>query len=278
MSDLCPNCAREVALDERVCRICGADALAPNVRYASRDGEIAALAKREKRAVSAAKKKKAVAALDRLRDLAQTSRLVINRKLRALSLWVESDDELYVNFYRLRQLGVRMVDDRFNRHRISAENTISPLFFEQLVVGALTIDGKGMPYYGGWSVLIRDADIRVRATVFWENPFTFNKRKRIVSGDDPPEGYRTTWGRRDSLAVAKLGDRLDSTDDDSQLAKRFMGPDRASEHCDFIEVHVHGPIHADAIEEVVEPSHMSAADRTDWKHLRKKLEAKGIIC
>lgn len=278
MADSCPNCAREIGLEDRLCTYCHSDARPPNVRFAMRAGEAKALAANERKAVNAAKKKGVLKEIDALRQRAGDSKLVINRKFRALEAWLASENELYVNFYKLKELGVKMIDDQFNRQRISAENTISPGFFRQLVVGALTIDGEGMSYYGDWTVIIRDDAIRARASVFWDNPFTFNKEKKIISGEDPPEGYRAPWEARADLAVAKLGGQLGTDGNGAPLESLFMGPDRTHADCRFIEVHIHGDIHADAIESVTPPKRMSPTDRTEWKVLRAVLSSKGCVC
>ncbi|HEX8448988.1 MAG TPA: zinc ribbon domain-containing protein [Allosphingosinicella sp.] len=278
MSDQCPNCRREIDLHERFCPFCTADAKPPNVRFAERTSEAAALAGLEAAADSKVAAAGTQVEQERLVELARTSELVINRGLRSLAHWVEGEDELYVNFYKLKERGVRMANDVFNRQRISAENTISPTFADQLVIGALTVDGRGMDYYGGYSVLVREEAIRTRATVFWENPFEFNKRMKIVSGQDPPEGYRAVWGERHRLASAKLSERLTKGADDGDLAKLMMGPDRSARDCDFIEVHVWQDIHADAIRAVVPPDTIAEADRSEWEHLREKLVKKGAVC
>ncbi|WP_231420772.1 hypothetical protein [Sphingomonas sp. Leaf205] len=278
MADTCFNCGRSLSLGDRLCTYCSADVLPPNVRSASRAGEVAALAERETEAIKAAASNGATDVLMRLRTHAEESRLVINRKLRSLSLWVNSEDELYLNFYQLKKRGVKSVDDRYNRQRVSAENTVSPGFYEELTVGALTVDGEGMSYYGPWSVIVRDDHIRLRASVFWSNPFLLLQSEKVISGDDLPEGFRAPWSARSRLAVAKLGSRLSAADDDDAIATRFMGPDRSSEHCDFIEVHVHHEIHVDGIERIKEPALIPPIDRTEWEFLREKLSAKGVVC
>lgn len=278
MIDPCPNCGREIPLDDRICDYCAADAKPPNVRFAERPGEVRALAALDAAASGLAASAGREAERSRLAELVRASKLVINRKLRSLALWVESDDELYVNFYKLKQRGVRMTNDVYNRQRLSAENTISPTFADQLTIGALTVDDRGMDYYGGYSVLIREEAIRLRATVFWENPFEFNKRMKIVSGEDPPEGYRAVWEERHRLANAKLATQLPDGADDDVLANLVMGPDRSVESCDFIEVHIHGDIHADCIERVVPPKTIPKEERSPWKHLQRKLAKKGAAC
>ncbi|WP_380784903.1 hypothetical protein [Sphingomonas sp. R86521] len=248
------------------------------MRLASRAAEVAALAEREAEATETATRNGATGVLGRLRTRAEDSKMVINRKLRSLSRWVNSEDELYLNFYGLRKRGMKAVDDRYNRQRVSAENTVSPGFYEDLIVGALTIDDQGMSYYGPWSVIIRDDHIRPRASVFWENPFPFLKRMKVISGDDAPEGFRAPWSARSRLAVAKLGGRLNADDDEDAIAETFIGPDRGSEHCDFIEVHVYHELHVDGIERIEAPVLVPSGERTEWEFLRKKLSAKGVVC
>ncbi|WCS23890.1 zinc ribbon domain-containing protein [Methylobacterium sp. NMS14P] len=278
MTEDCPECGATLRWDAHTCISCGAVPAPPNVRFAERAIEAAALSLSWARALELASSNKATAEVERLDHLAKHSKMVINRKLRALSEWINSDDELYVNFYKLRERGLEYEDNVYNRQRVSAENTISPNFFDQLVVGALTIDGRGMTYYGEYTILIRQDRIASRASVFWENPFIFNKNHSIISGEDPPVGYRAPWGERNKIVVAKLAGDVKPGDGDAALAALVMGPDRAAKDCDFVEVHVHKHIHANEIEAVIAPSEIPADDEDAWEFLRDKLATKSIKC
>lgn len=278
MTDNCSNCKSTIPLDADRCTKCGADVAPPNVRFAARATEAKALSSLVAIAQEAAAANGVSAEIVRLENLAKNSQMVINRKLRALSDWINSEDELYLNFYKLKEKGIAYKYDIYNRQRISAENTISPIFFDRLIIGALTVDGQGMSYYGKYTVVIRSTDIERRASVFWENPFIFNKKHNIISGEDPPEGYRAPWQEREKVVIAKLADAIKPGDNDHALSILVMGPDRNTADCNFVEVHVYNQIHVNEIERVIPPHAIPEDEENAWEFLREKLAGKGISC
>ncbi|MFT9359367.1 hypothetical protein [Acetobacter okinawensis] len=273
MEDYCQNCSRLIALSDRICSFCGTDANAPNVRYALRDNEQNELNKKFIESETNSNKSGNKEEFYELISKSKESKMVINRSVRAIADWVGREDKLYVNFYKLKEMGLRKPYDQYDQQRISAENTISPVFAEKIVVGALTINEIGMTYYGGYSVTIKDKDICNRASVFWENPFIFNAKHRVVSGHPCPEGYRASWNNRDKLVGAKLGACVTNGMSDDDFANLLMGPDRTSESCDFIEVHVYDWLHASSIDKITPPATIPAEDRLEWDHVSSKLRA-----
>lgn len=276
MTDTCPSCRRSVQIDHRLCRYCTADLGCPNVRVANRPAERSCLARRKAAARRTANKAKAGPEYDRLSELAARSRLVINRNIRQLSEWLESRDELYLNFYKLRKHGRYSVEDEWNLQRISAENTVNPWYFEELVIGAITIDDNGMDYYGAYTIFIREDAIATRSTVFEENPFIFNERHQLTSGKMPPEGYRAAWPDRADLVVAKLGARLAPGASDGELAELVMSRRRDAATCDFVEAHVYGDLRAESIESVKGHRPTERADLRIWRRQCWKLADLGI--
>ena len=56
----------------------------------------------------------------------------------------------------------------------------------------------------------------------------------------------------------------------------LLSADRASDKCDFIEVHIYEKVGRDAIETVSGPLPADQDDRLLWKLVRRKLEALGV--
>jgi hypothetical protein len=54
-----------------------------------------------------------------------------------------------------------------------------------------------------------------------------------------------------------------------------MEPRREDPDCDFIEVHIFGPIHSAAIEHVRGPIPPEPADRALWNQAKRKLDSIG---
>ena len=129
-----------------------------------------------------------------------------------------------------------------------------------------------MFYYGPYSVILRSLSIEDRASVFDRNPFSFLKTHHIVGGNAPPLGYRASWKDRARLAVAKLQPEISPGRPfgDILLERR-----RGEADCDFIEVHVFGPIHRLGIERIVGPEPKKRADRTTWKQIVRKAKELG---
>ena len=275
MKDICPTCTREVRLDQRHCGYCTADAGYPNVRYATRPEEVASLRKRAERVRKAVRRRKLQAEHDLLLALGGQSRLVINRGLRQLSDWLESSNKLYETFYRRKNKGEQFKEDVWNLQRIAAENTISPHFFEHLTIAAISADGIGMSYYGDYSIVVREDAIAHRTTVFEENPFHFNTRHKVISGQAPPPGYRAPWPERGVLVSAKLGGQIKPGATRDDLADLLMSRSRGEAECDFVEAHVYGDIHSECIDAVIGPPPTQRADRLIWTRLKRLLAKNG---
>lgn len=273
---VCIGCGRTPPVEARLCPICTADVGYPNVRAARRRDQVEALEKRLADSMRSADARGANAEVANFLAATSKSDAVMNRSLGALHSWLNEASPLLVTFHNLRRAGARISQDNgWDQQRISAENTVSPLYYEELHPAALTLNGQGMTYYGPYSVILSEDLIAFRSTVFEENPFLFTKRHRVISGQPAPPGYRAEWAERQKLAVAKLGARIAkglSNDDFPQILmeQRPNDPD-----CDFVEVHVYGPIHHSAIKHVSGPVPAEPVDRPLWKQAKRRLEAIG---
>lgn len=276
MSDACPTCSRPVNVDRRFCKFCTTDAGFPNVRYANRKDERATLRRRVSKAKRAISRNGTNDEHVRLEAMVRASKLVINRNVRQLAAWLARDNKLYLNFYKLKRLGEDYNEDHWNYQRISAENAVNPMFYEELSIAAITSDDVGMSYYGECSIFIREDSIAVRTTVFEENPFTFNNKHGVIAGTMAPAGYRAIWAERSALATAKLGPHLKPGATDDDLAELIMARKRGAADCDFIEAHIYGDIHAECIETVVCVKPKTKADRLIWRDQKSRLVAMGI--
>lgn len=278
MTDLCVKCSSSVPPQERYCQICGKDAGFPNVRYAQRPEERAALAARVAAADTSASAKGSSEKLNAFGDAVGASEAVMNRWLGTLNTWVNGDNPLYVNFYKqVRVLGRMPEQNDWDRQRGAAEELINPYIHEELNLAALTLDGIGMPYYGDYSVVLRSATIEDRSTVFEENPFKFNERHHVVGTRPPPAGYRAPWEDRSLLAKAKLHSRIETNTPEDAFPDILMGNPRGEPDCDFIEVQIYGSLHRAVIGEVRGPVPKSRQDRAIWKSVAARLRKSGAV-
>jgi hypothetical protein len=256
--------------------VCTADVGYPNVRAAQQSQEIDALKARVLHAEVSARAHNAETELAGFAKSVASARAVMNRSLGTLHAWLNSANPLFVAFHQQVRSGTRYAgDDVWDQQRISAENTVNPIYFDQLNFAALSLDRTGLTHYGQYCVILKDNLIAHRSSVFEENPFIFCRRHSIISGQPAPVGYRATWADRPHLAVAKLGGKIGSGTLTSSFPDILMEPLRGDPNCDFIEVHVFGPIHIAAIEHVRGPRPAEAADRALWKQAKRKLKSLG---
>jgi hypothetical protein len=273
---ICTNCGREVPWSERYCPACNSDAGFPNVRLAAAKEEVEALAARVASVKAAADLRGASAELASFAHAAEGSNAVMNRSLGVLQAWLSNDSALFLTFHQQVRSGARLPENsKWDQQRTSAENTINPIFFSHLSYGALALDELGMSYYGPYCITLAEKMIGHRASVFEENPFEFNRRHAIISGQSAPHGYRAPWGSRSDLATSKLGHRISHGMRATSFPDILMEPRRSDSTCDFIEVHIFGPIHAAAIQSVRGPVPERRADKALWNQVKRKLDELG---
>ena len=271
----CSTCGTYVPLSSRLCPGCSADAGFPNVKLAETIAEKEALSKRLKQAETSSEARDCLAVLRDFGVAAGQSKVVITRSLQRVDDIVRSENTLYVSFYKESQSGARLPEENaWDKGRYAADSTVSPHYFQDLVDGALSIDGKGVPAFGPYSIVLREPMIERRATVFEENPFTFCKRHRIAAGQETPAGYRAIWEERQLLAMAKLHSELTSATTRAQYPGIVLKATPKGNE-DFIEVHIYGPIHRAAIERVIGPRPNGGPQLVIWRSVESKLKSLG---
>lgn len=247
------------------------------MRRAEKDEEVSALKLRIGEADVSAQARGAANPLDAFERAVAGSSAVMNRRLDDLHTWTMSASQFFASFHsQVRDGAIAARDNGWDEQRTSAENTVNPIYYEKLQIAALALDDQGMSYYGDYCVRLREKLIANRASVFEENPFIFCKKHAVYSGSTPPLGFRATWQARGRLARAKLGHKVQSATVPSEFADLLMSADRASDKCDFIEVHIYEKVGRDAIEAVSGPLPADQEERLLWKLVRRKLEALGV--
>ena len=276
MQQPCPDCPGQVPYSAEECPVCKSRSLGPpNVRWAERPDERAALQQRVDCAEAKARTEGRSLELEAFKVALSHARVVMNRHLMVLQSWVSESNPFFVSFYRQVQQGRIPNCTEWDEQRGAAEQTINPWCHQDLIYAALTLNDKGMDYYGAYTVILRLSTIEKRSSVFEENPFYFNKRHNVISGESPPSGYRAGWANRAALAVAKVGDRIPRGASSEDFNKALMEQDGNKADCDFVEVHIHGSIHWQSIESVSGPLPKRAADRRLWKQLSRVLAQAG---
>jgi hypothetical protein len=276
MEDICASCGGQFAPHVRSCQICGADVGFPNVREATRHAETDALQRRVEAARASAEARGVTPELDQFEEAVGASKAVMNRWLGPLLAWVNGDSPLFLPFYKqVEHLGRVPEDTEWDKQRESAESAINPFIYRELSIAALSLNDTGLVRYGNYTVVFKDQLISARATVFEENPFYFNRKHNVGGGPAPPRGYRAAWAERSQLAVAKLQPKLRRGMTATEFAAILMEPRTNDPDCDFIEVHIYGPMHRLTIESVRGPVPKRRADKLLWKRAKRKLVEAG---
>lgn len=267
----CLNCLEEVPEHVRSCVVCGRDVGYPNVRAADRTEEVKALELRINEAEENADSLGYKSILENFRDAVAQSAAVVCCPLGKLSELVSSDNKLYQTFYQAVGSEARLPEDNeWDKIREPVDSLLFPHYHADIRCGSLTIDRTGISGYGGYGMVLKEAAIKDRATVFEENAILFVKRHRIVPGDPIPKGYRAPWMKRGLLAIAKLGKRLTPKTTKTEFAKLLSSSDNRDADC--IEVHIHGPLHRRAIEHLSGNEPRRREDRVVLKSVIKKLK------
>jgi hypothetical protein len=199
---------------------------------------------------------------------------VICRSLGKVSELVSNDNELFATFYQLVGADARLPENNeWDRIRQAVESLLFPFYFTEIRFACLSLDGRGVSYYGGYCVTLKDASIRDRASVFEENCVVFMRGRRIA--DPLPVGYRAGWAKRGRLAVAKLGSKVSSRTLIGDFPSLLVNAAQAEP--DFVEVHIFGPVNRRAIARVVGMIPSRRQDKALLKSLKRKLGEVGAV-
>lgn len=248
---VCPTCASALVASEEKCSTCGEHIGYPNVRAANQPEERAALGVRYAAAVSRAQARGAGAVLQQFEEAVARSSAVVSCDLYRLREILADPRVLYTNYHLAVRGQVRQAAiEEFDRYRRTVDASLFGGYAEHIRNAALSLDGEGLPSYGGYSMVLRDVAVAKRASVLEENAYNFVKHHALQPGDPIPPGYRATWGSRQQLAVAKLADLIDSKNREAEFQHILMagGADRSQEL--FIEVHIYDGFNQNAIEAV----------------------------
>ncbi len=208
---------------------------------------------------------------------ASSSKAVMNRSLSSLCGWINGDSPLFLSFHKqVEELGRDPSDNGWDNQREAAESAINPYCYKELNFVALKLDGAGIVYYGPYSVTLKTETIEHRASVFEQNPFVFLQLHHVVAGRAPPFGYRATWHERGKLAVAKLYTSIKPAMKEEAFTTLLMEDRRSASNCDFLEVHIFGPINREGIERIVGPKPTSRADKALLAQAMRKAAAIGV--
>ena len=276
MSEICSHCGNEVPPPSQLCPHCGQGGRFWNVLAANESDERAALAHRYDKAKRDAHNRKADGVIQGFESAVAGSKVVIARYYSEVLRLASSPRQIYGTFYQLVDAGIRLPEgNQWDILRELADTVLFPGYKKEIRFGALSIDDQGLPNWGDCSIVLREPMIAERASVFEENSALFVERRNVKISRTVklPKGFRATWQEREKLAVAKLGDRIDSATTPDKYSQILLDPGATSEDDDFIEVHIFGPMTVLTMERVVviaaQPSKRATIRRAIKSRLNK---------
>lgn len=211
-------------------------------------------------------------------EVGKHSRAVMNRSLGPLSNWVEGVTPLFLSFHcQVDIMGRYPNETKYDQQRTAAEAVINPFCYDKISYAGLTLDDIGLVNYGPYSVILKEMSIEDRSSVFEQSPFEFNLKHHIVAGQIPPVGYRSPWSERGKLAGTKLQHKLQRGMQLSHFPAVLMEQRGGDPDCDYVEVHIYGPISRVSIEKVVGPKPAKRADTVLWRRTAQALEKLGAV-
>jgi len=275
-AERCFVCDETVESASDRCLTCGADVGAPNVRAATTSAEINALQARYDDAIHRAKARGAGDTLSAFEKALASSSAVVNCSLYFLREFVSKSNELYANYHRTVQSGVRKAagPDR-DQERTVVDAILFRSYASSICCAALSLNGQGLLSYGPYALRLRNIAVANRSSVLEENSFDFVDRHKLGAKTPIPMGYRSDWASRGKLAVAKLADLIDVGPQKggfSQLLLKSNG-DRSEDQ--FMEVHIFGTFDFSAVECITGPVPKKAIDAAVWDSVKEIVVALG---
>lgn len=262
VSDACADCGNGVDAHVRSCAVCGADCGFPNVRHARRSEELSALEKRWNDALVSCRARGCEDVLREFRLSVEGSFALIARPLSEVQTLFMDDRQQYVSFQKKVAQGSAVPrDNEFDQTRSQYEAGLFPYYYSDMLFGSLSLDAKGMSGYGNTTLVLSEASISKRASVFEENPYSFAKKHKVLINDPFPVGYRADWHNRAKLAAAKLHSQLDPTTNVEEFSSILALDDGTTGGADFVEVHVFGPIVRRSVSQIVTKMPKSKVDK-----------------
>ena len=272
----CPECGTAVHSHLRNCPGCLLDCGFPNVRAASNAAEVAALERRVSEARVSCDARGCLTLLDAFGLAVLSSKIVMARSLADLHSFLESENRLLVSYHRQVRSGGRMPqDNEWDRGRTAAESTIHPNYHEDIQFACISVDHRGVDAWGEYHIVLKEQLVAQRTTVFEENPFHFTRRHKIAAGQPPPLGYRATWSERNKLAQAKLHPELQSSTKTLEFSGILVRQGTSTGNAEFIEAHIYGPLHRNAVELVTGPKPKNKVDAYLWNKVKRTLKMLG---
>lgn len=192
-------------------------------------------------------------ALTELESALDRTHAVINVDFGFLHQLLSSENILYAPYAKQLEAGIRaLAQPDHDQRRAGVEGTLfGTLLGKEILYAALALDGRGLGSYGPVSLELVERMIAPRASVLEDNSYVFVTRQKILAGGAIPPGFRSPWGTRSEVGVAKLAKFVTSTTNSNDHAKLVLSSDGVDRSKDeFMEVHIYGTFDRRAIKRI----------------------------
>lgn len=242
-----------------------------NVVAAEEADERAALDRRYQAAKKDAIVRNVESPLQEFENAVVVTKAVISRSESEVLRLASSTRQLYATYYQMIEAELRLPDgDDWDALREPADTVLFPHYKKQVRFGTLSLDGVGLPRYGSCSMVLREEMIAHRASLFEENSTVFVERHGMRKSRTA-KGYRSTWGDRAKLLVAKLHRKIDSATTPDKYSRILLNTGATAENDEFVEVHIWGPISVLTLERVVVIAPKASKRATIIRAIKSKL-------
>jgi hypothetical protein len=247
----CSDCHSAIPANAEKCPTCGKYLGPPNVREVQQPEEKEALQKRYEEALKCVEGRGAPDHGIRFEEATKKSSAVINVNLDYLKHLFTRDKSLYSAYSQQVDAGIRkLANPADDRRRKAVEGLIFGSYGKDIIYAALSLDGAGLSSYASYALRLRSVAVSKRATLLECNSYDFVEKHTLTPDSAFPLGYRSVWNDRHKLALAKLHDRIEAANDDTDFAKMLLFTEGKRVTDDFIEVHVYGGFDRYAVETV----------------------------
>jgi hypothetical protein len=261
----CHNCTGLYHFTRQHCPHCDTVGEYPNVYLATQDQE--ALQQHHQEATTQANSRGVASVGCAFQHAVDThTQACINRDYLEVERLMQAHSS-YASFYQQLEAGTRqLTGDPWENPRIMMDTLLFPEFKERILFAALTLDMRGVSYYGSCSLILNEGMICARASLFRENSALYYIKQISLPSDTPIlNGWRAVWQDRGRLAFAKLEPKLTPNTLSTDFASLLMAQDPAQAgDDDFLEVHIYGTLTIKTVREVVlcpQPKEKGKADR-----------------
>lgn len=277
----CPQCTLDVSPGRAICDMCQFHIGYPNVRFATQPEHRDALNTRVNDTLQQLQAQGLGDAAQQMESLvAQHSRAVMARRNSQIKDLIERDGGVFLTFYQQIASDRRSPEDnRWDRIRKAVDAALFPYYEDQINFLCLSLNDRGVEYYGDFHFSFSDASICHRTTVFQENTVVFCEKQEIRITDPDFRGFVATWNDRGKLALCKL--RADVQDgqtlQDLQSIIIRNDPQNRKGYEDFIECHVYGALNVRNAVRITYRESARKEDRVLQKRAVRLLKRLGLL-